>query len=85
MKDSLAREVNSRFPLKITLREGGEIVRYIRGFADQQTNILLISETSYSLALKILEIKDIRKVEYSPEKKEGSWKTLHARWLLKQA
>lgn len=64
MKDALFKEADSKFPLKITRKDGESIVGYIRGFADQQTNILLISETPYSLGLKILEIKDIRIVEY---------------------
>ena len=82
MKDALAKEVGSKFPVKITTTSGEEIVRYIRGFADQQTNILLISETSYSLALKILEVKDIRKLQYA-ENAEGNWKTLYAKWMTK--
>jgi hypothetical protein len=83
MKDALAKETGSKFPLKITLNNGEVIVRYIRGFADQQTNILLISETSYSLGLKILEVKDIRTLEYAPEKTDGSWRILHANWWKK--
>lgn len=80
MKDALARESGSKFPVKITLNNGEVLVRYIRGFADQQTNVLLVSETSYSIALKIIEIKDIRMLEFSPEHGAGAWKTLHAKW-----
>lgn len=83
MKDALAKETGSKFPLKITLKNGEVIVRYIRGFADQQTNILLMSETSYSLALRILEVKDIRTLEYAPENTDGSWRVLHASWYKK--
>ena len=79
----LAKEVGSKFPVKITKSDGEDIVRYVRGFADAQTNILLISETSYSLALKILEVKDIRKLEYASENSGGEWKVLHAKWLKK--
>jgi hypothetical protein len=81
----LTKEVGSRFPVKITKSDGEEIVRYIRGFADAQTKILLISESSYSLALKIIEVKDIRKLEYASENSEGKWKILHAKWLKKSA
>ena len=84
MKDALANEIGSKLPVKITTADGVEIVRYIRGFADPQTNIALISETSYSLALKILEVKDIRKLEYA-ENAEGNWKVLYAKWMNKPA
>lgn len=80
MKEALTRESGSKFPLKITLNNGEVLIRYIRGFADQQTNVLLVSETSYSIALKIIEIKEIRMLEFSPESGSGSWRTLHAKW-----
>jgi hypothetical protein len=57
----------------------------VRGFADQQTNIVLVSETSYSLALKIIEVKEIRTLEYGLENSDGIWKVLHAKWLRKTA
>ena len=84
MKDALAKKVGSKFPVKMTSANGEEMVRYIRGFADQQTNVVLISETAYSLALKILEVKDIRKLEYA-EDRMGSWKILYAKWINKPA
>jgi hypothetical protein len=80
---ALTKEVGSKFPVKITKENGEEMVRYIRGFADAQTNILLISETSFTLALKIIEVKDIRKLEYASVNSEGKWKVLHAKWLKK--
>ncbi|MEX2234476.1 MAG: hypothetical protein WD824_20080 [Cyclobacteriaceae bacterium] len=83
MKEALAKRAGSKFPGKITRKDGEVIVRYIRGFADQQTNIVLISETSYSLALQILEVKDIRTLECSSENSDGVWKILHAKWLKK--
>ena len=84
MTATLAKKVGSKFPVKITTIDGEEIVRYIRGFADQQTNIVLVSENSYSLALKILEVKNIRKLQYA-ESAEGEWKTLYAKWLNRPA
>lgn len=83
MKEVLSKQVGSKLPLKITHKDGDVMVRFIRGFADQQTNIVLISETSYSLAMKILEVKDIRTLQYAPENTTGEWKTLHAKWLIK--
>lgn len=79
MKDVLAREVGSRFPIKIILKNGDVMVRYVRGFADQQCNILLISENAFNLALRILEIKDIKTIEYAPEHATESWKVVHAK------
>jgi hypothetical protein len=84
MKDALSKEIGSKFPLRITRANGEELVRYVRGFADQQTNILLISETSYSLAMTILEVKDIRKLEYA-EDADSNWKVLYAKWMSKPA
>ena len=82
MTAALTKEVGSKFPVKITTVKGEEMVRYIRGFADQQTNIVLISETSYSLALKILEVKEIQKLEFA-EGGGGTWKVLYAKWTGK--
>lgn len=83
MKDALAKEAGSKFPLKITPTNGEVMVRYVRGFADQKSNILLISENAYSLALKIIEVKDILKLEYARPNSDGVWKVLHAKWLKK--
>ena len=81
MKDALSKEVSSKFPVKLTQNDGKVMVRYIRGFADPQSNIVLYSETSYSLALKILEVKEIRALEYTPEHPERAFKILQAKWL----
>lgn len=85
MKDALMNMIGSKFPLKITLSNGDVMVRYIRGFADQQTNILLISENAYTLALRILEVKEIRTLEFAEENTGGEWKVLHAKWLRRQS
>lgn len=84
MTAALTREAGSKFPVRITTSDGEEMVRYIRGFADQQMNIVLVSENAYSLALKIVEVKNIRKLEYA-ENAEGAWKTLYAKWMNKSA
>lgn len=83
MKDVLYKQTGSKLPVKITDKDGEVMVRHIRGFADPQANIVLISETSYSLSMKILEVKDIRTLQYAPENSDGSWKTLHAKWMNK--
>lgn len=83
MKDVLYKQTGSKLPVKITDKDGEVMIRHIRGFADPQANVVLISETSYSLAMKILEVKDIRTLQYAPENSDGTWKTLHAKWLIK--
>lgn len=83
MRDVLYKQTGSKLPVKITNKDGEVMVRHIRGFADPQANVVLISETSYSLAMKILEVKDIRTLQYAPENSDGTWKTLHAKWLIK--
>jgi hypothetical protein len=84
MKSTLEKLVGSKFPAKFTLINGDVLVRYIRGYADQQTNILLVSETSYSLAMQILEVKDIAILEYGQSASGGQWVTLHAKWAAKR-
>lgn len=84
MKEVLATQVGTKYPLKITRKEGEVTVCYFRGFADQQSNIVLVSENSYSLAMKIVELKDIRSLEYVPENTQGRPRVLQAKWLTKQ-
>lgn len=82
MKDALARIAGSKLPVKVTRTNGQEVICYIPGFADQQTNIILIGKTSFSQALNILEVKDIRKLEYA-ENGSGDWRVLYAKWMCK--
>lgn len=79
MKETLARLTGSKFPVKVELLNGEVIVRYIRGFADQQSSIALISETSYSLAMKIVEVKEIAALEFAGDN-DGGWVRLIAKW-----
>lgn len=81
MKEALTKIVGSGLPVKMTVRDGEVLVRHIRGFADEQRNILFMSETSYSLAMKVLEIKDIMVLEYAEG--AGDWKILRAKWANK--
>lgn len=83
LKDALGEAIGSKFPVKITRTDGEVMVRYIRGFADQQTNILLVSENAYSLAMKILEVKEILTLEYAPANGTQKWTTLHSKWVMK--
>jgi hypothetical protein len=83
MKEALEKRAGSKFPVKLVLSNGDVLVRYIRGFADQRSNIVLISETSYSLAMKIIEVKDIAGMEFAMEQSEGNWIKLVSKWLRK--
>ena len=85
IKDALTSNIGSRFPVKITLRNGDVLVRYVRGFADQQTNILLISDNAHTLALRILEIKEITTLEFGMENSGAEWKVLHVKSSRKPA
>lgn len=84
MKEALKKQTGAANPVKITMKNGETSHVYIRGFADQQTNILLISNTHASIGLKILEVKDVFSLEYPEGTKilEGS-RILHAKWLKK--
>jgi hypothetical protein len=81
MKDALTKIVGSGLPVKITLMNGEALVHHVRGFADHQENIIFMSETSYSLAMKVLEIKDIAVLEYAEG--AGEWRVLRAKWANK--
>lgn len=83
MKEALSKQAGSKFPVKFTRKDGEILVRYLRGFADTDCNVLLIAENPYNLALKILEVKDIRTLEFAPEDSRENWKVLHAKWLKK--
>ena len=86
MKEALTSVAGSKFPVTITTADGEIAARYVRGFADARNNVVLVSETSYSLALKILQVKDIAALEYSLELKEGTTlRALRAKWLSKPA
>ncbi len=76
LKEALIDRVGLKFPIKVLLRDEKEILCYVRGFADPQRNVLLISENAYTLAMKILEVKDIQVVEYGTENSDGEWTVL---------
>lgn len=81
MRETLRHIVGSKFPMRLTLSNGDVLVRYLRGFADRQTNMVLISENPYTLAMKVVEIKDIQQLEFGQANSGGRWKTLRAEWL----
>lgn len=82
MKEAVGKLTGSKFPVKLVLLNGEAIIRYIRGFADQQSSVVLISETSYSLAMKIIEVREIAALEFGKEN-NGGWIRLTAKWSQK--
>ena len=85
MKEALAKKAGSKFPVKIVTINGVALIRYIRGFADADRNIVLMADNAHTLALRILEVKDICRLEFAHENSEGDWETLAAKWAGKQA
>ena len=81
MKDALAAVAGSKYPVRLLERDGTTTVRFVRGFADSQYNVVLVSETSYSLALKILETKDIAELEYAAEHPDSHQRVFKAKWI----
>ncbi|MFZ6013153.1 MAG: hypothetical protein ACOYXT_22610 [Bacteroidota bacterium] len=64
MKATLLQTVGSEHPLLITKKNKEIMSGFVRGFADLNCNILLISEKVDSLAMRIVEIKNISEVVY---------------------
>src|SRR5690349_24735096 len=85
MKEALGKKAGSRFPVKITKVNGEALVRYIRGFADADRNIVLMADNAHTLALRILEVKDICRLEFAHENSDGNWEILAAKWVAKPA
>jgi hypothetical protein len=79
MREIMAQRAGSKFPVRITTREGEELIRYVRGFADAEGEMVLLSETSYSMSMKIMEIKDIAILEFS-EGDDAPWVKYTAKW-----
>jgi hypothetical protein len=63
MRARLTSCVGSPEPIYIKKKNEEVVVTYIRGFADPDQNIVLISEKSYSLGMNIIEIKNIQEIK----------------------
>lgn len=55
--------VGSQEPIFIRKRNDEVVVKFIRGFADPDRNIVLISEESHSRGMNIIEIKNIQEIQ----------------------
>lgn len=63
MRARLINCVNTHEPFCIRKKNDEVVVTYIRGFADPDRNIVLISEKSTSLGMNIIEIKNIQEIQ----------------------
>lgn len=63
MRATLLNCVGSQKPFCIKKRNEETVVTFIRGFADSDRNIVLISEKSHSLGMNIIEIKNIQEIQ----------------------
>lgn len=84
IRAALEKMTGSKLPVKITPQNGEAMIRYVRGFADPQTNIVLLSETSYSLAMTVLEVKDVLVLEFAQQSSDTVWVKLKAKKGKKQ-
>jgi hypothetical protein len=62
MKALLSHCVGSREPFCIKKKNDEVVVTFIRGFADADQNIVLISEKPTSIGMNFIEIKNIREI-----------------------
>ena len=62
MRATLSACVGSKNPFCIKKKDDEVLVTFIRGFADPDRNIVLISEKMHSLGMNILEIKNIQEI-----------------------
>ena len=62
MKALLSHCVGSPEPFYIKKKNDEVVVTFIRGFADADQNIVLISEKLTSMGMKFIEIKNIQEI-----------------------
>ena len=63
IKANLLRNVGTGFPLQIKSRDTDVQTVFVRGFADEKHNIVLISQTPDSLGVNIIETKNILEIK----------------------
>lgn len=62
IRQGLMNCVGSQEPFCIKTTDNQVVIKFIRGFADPDRNIILISEQSHSLGMNIIDIKKIEEV-----------------------
>jgi len=63
IKANLQRNIGTGLPLQIKSKDAEIQTVFIRGFADEKHNIVLISQTPDSLGVNIIEIKNILEIK----------------------
>ena len=63
LRKRLVSYIGSSEPFCIIKKNEEVIVTFIRGFADPDRNIILISEKSDSLGMNFIEIKNIEEIQ----------------------
>jgi hypothetical protein len=62
LKSKLTLSIGSRNPLQIRKKNLEVVICYVRGFADPKQDVLLFSDNPDSMAMRILEIKNIHAI-----------------------
>jgi hypothetical protein len=63
MRARLINCIGSAEPFCIRKKNDEIVITYIRGFADPDRNIVLVSEKFTSLGMNIIEIKNIQEIQ----------------------
>jgi hypothetical protein len=63
MRETLMNCVVAGEPFCIKKKNDEIVVTFVRGFADPDRNIILISEKSHSIGMNFIEIKHIQEVQ----------------------
>jgi small nuclear ribonucleoprotein (snRNP)-like protein len=63
MRNNLKDCIGLNTPLYIKKKNNEVVVGYIRGFADNQCNIILISDKQDSMSMRIVELNNIYAVQ----------------------
>ena len=64
IKKTIRQFVGSKRQAQIKKKNAEMVICYVRGFADEKHNIILISEESDSLSMNIMEIKNINEMQF---------------------
>jgi hypothetical protein len=63
MRERLIHCTGTGEPFCITKKNDEVVVTFVRGFADPDRNIILISEQSHSRGMNFIEIKNIQEIQ----------------------
>jgi hypothetical protein len=63
MRERLIRCAGSGEPFCIKKKNDEVVITFVRGFADTDRNIILISQESHSRGMNFIEIKNIQEIQ----------------------